>query len=222
MPTRGGFQQQINDLQDELIVLGSMAQKATLRAMDAFHARDLNAARGIAHDDNAIDEKRYSIEEEAMRILAMQQPMAGDLRLIAAVLQLASEIERIGDHAEGIARIVVMLGDEGPIREVPELEAMAERAVSMLDRSLKAFVERDTTTARAVCDEDDEVDALQDRVYHRLLKEMFDQPAIITKATYLIWVSHNLERIADRSTNICERVVFLTTGRMEEMNVSVY
>lgn len=204
------------------MLLGSMAEKAIRRSMDALRERNVPAARGIMHDDNAIDEKRFAIEEKTLNLMARQQPLANDLRTLAAVLLLASELERIGDHAEGIAKIVVMLGEEGYVGPLHDLEEMAERALGMLSRALEAFLQQDADLARRVCDEDDGVDALQDVVYRRMLTIMRADASLVRRATYLIWVSHNLERIADRATNICERVVFLASGRMEELNVSVY
>ncbi|MEX2237146.1 MAG: phosphate signaling complex protein PhoU [Dehalococcoidia bacterium] len=222
MTTRAGFHSQIDRLQEELVLLGSMAEKAIRRSMDALRERNVPAARGIMHDDNAIDEKRFAIEEKTLNLMARQQPLANDLRTLAAVLLLASELERIGDHAEGIAKIVVMLGEEGYVGPLHDLEEMAERALGMLSRALEAFLQQDADLARRVCDEDDGVDALQDVVYRRMLTIMRADASLVRRATYLIWVSHNLERIADRATNICERVVFLASGRMEELNVSVY
>jgi phosphate transport system protein len=219
---RVGYHHQLDQLEDQLVLLGSMAEKAILRALKAYTDRDVAAAAGIMHDDNAIDEKRFAIEDAALDIMARQQPMANDLRTLAAVLILSSELERIGDHAEGIAKIVVMLGEEGFVPQVPEIEAMADRTLRMLERSLQAFVERDAALARAICLEDDEVDRLQNEIYTQLLARMRERPEMMRPATYVIWLSHNLERIADRATNICERVIFLATGRMEELNVSVY
>ncbi len=157
-----------------------------------------------------------------MLLIATQQPMAGDLRAIAAVMNIITDLERMGDHAEGIAKISIMIGDEPLVKPLIDIPRMAEKAISMLERSLKAFIERDVKTAREICNEDDEVDALYDQVYRELILLMIDDPKIIKGATYLLWVAHNLERIADRVTNIAERIVFMVTGKMEEINVSKY
>jgi phosphate transport system protein len=148
--------------------------------------------------------------------------MAADLRVIVAVLFIANELERMADHAEGIGRINLMLGEEPLPRPLGDIAEMAERAGDMLRRSLTAFVERDADAARLICDEDDAVDALYDRTYHAFIQEIVRTPADVQRITYLIWTSHNLERIADRVTNICERVIFMVTGQLEEINVSRY
>jgi phosphate transport system protein len=220
--TRTLFERQLVDLQGDLVILGSMAEKALLRAMGAVESRDIDVAAGIIHDDNAIDEKRYAIEEAAIDLMARQQPMAGDLRAVACILNLSSDIERIGDHAKSIAKNAVKIADQPYIAPPAALELMCEKATNMLDRSLRAFVDRDDRAARMICDEDDAVDELHDRIYHQLVAAMIENPRIILSATYFLRISHDLERIADRATNICERVVFLVTGKMEELNVSVY
>jgi phosphate transport system protein len=199
-----------------------MAEKAVGRSVDALVHRDLEAARRIIAADNEIDEKRYDIEEKAIHLIATQQPMARDLRTIVAILNIIVELERIGDYAEGIAKIVLMIGEQPPLKRLVDIPRMAEKSRDMLRRSLDAYIARDAALATQIAAEDDEVDALYDQVYRELLTYMFDDPHSITRATHLIWVAHNLERIADRTTNICERVVFLTTGRLVDINTSRY
>ena len=148
--------------------------------------------------------------------------MAVDLRTIAAILSIIADLERMGDHAEGNAKINIMIGSEPLVKHLIDVPRMADKVLSMLDRALKAFIDRDAKAARAICDEDDEVDALYDQIYRELLLIMIENPKKIEGATYLIWLAHNLERIADRVTNIAERVVFMVTGKMEEVNVSKY
>ena len=148
--------------------------------------------------------------------------MASDLRTIIGVLNIITEIERIGDHAEGIAKIVVMIGDEPPLKPLIDIPRMGKKANDMLHRSLDALINHDANTARQIVSEDDEVDNLYDQVFHELLAIMAGDPKTITRATRLIWVAHNLERIADRVTNICERVVYIVTGKMEEISTSNY
>jgi phosphate transport system protein len=222
MDPRARYHQSLQALQDEMLLLGSMADRAVERAITALRERDQEAARRIIEEDSLIDHKRYAIEEQAIELIATQQPMASDLRIIVAILNIIVELERIGDYAEGIAKIVLLLGDQPPLKRLIDIPRMADKARDMLRRSLDAFVLRDAAAARALASEDDEVDALHDQVYRELLTYMIEDPRTITRATYLIWVAHNLERIADRTTNICERVVFLVTGRLEEMNVSRY
>lgn len=220
--TRDAYRQALHDLEGELLELGNMAADAVEKSVEALKSRDLSASREIVRNDLRINRKRFDIEESCFALIATQQPAGGDLRVVGAVLLLASDLERIGDHAEGIAKIAGMLGEAPLVKPLIDIPRMAERAVSMLRRVLRAFVERDAEAARAICREDDEVDALHDQVYRELLLLMIENPRVIEGSTYLLWVAHNLERIADRVTNIAERVVFIATGTMEELNVSKY
>ena len=199
-----------------------MAEKAILDAMEALRDGDGIWSRKIIEDDALINKKRFEIEDRCIFVIASQQPMATDLRALASILYIITDLERIADHAEGIARINLMLGDEPLPRRLGYIPAMADRAVAMLRDSLKAYIEHDIHSARQICDADDEVDRLQDSVYEESIQAMINDPSNIQRNTYLIWCAHNLERIADRCTNICERVVYQVTGRMEEINVSKY
>jgi len=219
---RTEFEQQLRDLQDEVLLMGSMVRRAIERSMQALKARDMELAQKVIEEDARINEKRFVIEEKCVHFIVRQQPVAGDLRLIICILNLITDLERIADHAEGIAKIVLMLGSEPPLKPLIDLPRMAEKAGGMLTRSLSAFIKRDEKAAKEICAEDDEVDALYDQVFRELLAFMLEDPRTITRATRLLWVGHNLERIADRVTNICERVVFLVTGKMEEIGASKY
>ncbi|MCD6554148.1 MAG: phosphate signaling complex protein PhoU [Anaerolineae bacterium] len=219
---RQSFDRELHRLQDEMLVLGSMVEKAIIRSVETLRNRDVEAARQIVADDLKINRKRFDIEEECIQLVATQQPIAGDLRTIVSVLHVIVDLERMADHAEGIAKIAIMMGGEPPLKPLIDIPRMAEKAVDMLRRSLEAFIERDVEEAKRICEEDDEVDALYDQVYRELLTYMLQDPRNITRATWLLWVAHNLERIADRATNICERAVFLSTGKMEDLNVSKY
>ena len=219
---RTEFEQQLRDLQDEVLLMGSMVRRAIEHSMQALKARDMELAQKVIEEDARINEKRFVIEEKCVHFIVRQQPVAGDLRLIICILNLITDLERIADHAEGIAKIVLMLGSEPPLKPLIDLPRMAEKAGGMLTRSLSAFIKRDEKAAREICAEDDEVDALYDQVFRELLTFMLEDPRTITRATRLLWVGHNLERIADRVTNICERVVFLVTGKMEEIGASKY
>lgn len=216
--SRSGFHRDLERVQDELLVLGSMVEKATLRAIEALRDRDIGEARAIAAEDVLINRKRFEIEERTLLLMATQQPMASDLRTLAAVLLIVTDLERMGDYAAGIARICVMIADEPLVKPLIDIPRMAEKATSMLRRSLDAFVERDVAAAQAIALEDDEVDALYQQVYRELLMLMLVNPRVIDQATHLLWVAHNLERVADRVQNICERVVFVATGRMQEFS----
>jgi phosphate transport system protein len=219
---RASFERHLHELQDEVLVLGSMVEKAIYRSMEALKNRDLELAQQVIADDSEIDRKRYDIEEKCIELIVTQQPVASDLRIIVAVLNIIIDLERIGDHAEGIAKIAVMIGKEPPLKPLIDLPRMAQKTGEMLRRSLDAFINRDADAAREIVTEDDEIDSLYDQVFRELLTFMAEDPRTITRATRLIWVAHNLERSADRVTNICERVVFVITGKMEEIGVSKY
>ena len=222
MENRATFHKRLRDIQEEVIVMGNMVGKAMLRSIDALKSRDTDLANQIIADDQKINQTRFDIEEKCVQLIATQQPMARDLRMIVAVLNIIIELERIGDYGVGIARIVIMIGDEPPLKPLIDVPRMAERAVDMLQRSLDAFVNRDVEAATKIITEDDLIDSLYDQVYRELLVFMMEDPRTITRATRLMWVAHNLERAADRVTNICERVVFVITGKMEELGTSRY
>jgi len=222
MEMRTVYRKKLREIIDDMLAMSSMVSKAILRSIEALKNRDLDMAREIIMDDQKINHKRFEIEEKCIQLIATQQPMASDLRIIVAVLNIISETERIGDYAEGIAKITIMIGDEPPLKPLIDIPRMAEQTVDMLRRSLDAFVNHDADTARKIATEDDIVDDLYNQVYRELLVFMMEDPKTITRATRLIWVAHNLERGADRVTNICERVVFVVTGKMEEIGASKY
>jgi phosphate transport system protein len=216
--SRTGFHREIERLQDEVLVLGSMVEKATLRSVDALRAHNTSAARAIEADDTLVNRKRFEIEEAVLLLMATQQPMASDLRQLAAIMHIVTDLERMGDYAAGIARICIEIGDQPHIKALIDVPRMAEKATSMLRRALDAFVERDVQAAEQIGNEDDEVDALYQQVYRELLTIMLANPRTIDQATRLLWAAHNLERVADRVQNICERVVFVATGHMREFS----
>jgi len=222
MEIRTAFHKRLKSIQDDVLAMGSMVEKSIERSVEALKDRDIKLAEEVIKNDRKIDDMRFNIEEKCVALIATQQPMAVDLRTIVAVLSIITELERIGDHAEGIARIVLMIGDEPSLKPLIDIPHMAEKTADMLRRCLIAFVERDADTARSLAGEDDEVDNLYDQVFRELLTFMAEDPKTITRATRLIWVAHNLERSADRITNICERIVFVVTGKMEEIGVSKY
>jgi phosphate transport system protein len=222
MRVRAGMDRRLRMLQDEVLTMGSMVEKSVARALDALARRDLEASEQVIREDDYIDGKRFDIEEQCIDLIATQQPMATDLRILIAILHITVELERMGDYAEGIARISLLIGDEPTLKPLVDIPKMADKANQMLRRSLEALVNRDTVTALQVCNDDDEVDALYDQVYRDLLMLMIEDPQTIQRATYLLWVAHDLERMADRATNIAERVVYMVTGKMEEINVSKY
>ncbi|MBI4296341.1 MAG: phosphate signaling complex protein PhoU [Chloroflexi bacterium] len=222
MEIRTTFHKKLKEIQDDIVAMGGMVQEAISRSIDALKNRDLELAKQIIVDDHKINKKRFDIEEKCIQLIATQQPMASDLRTIISVLNIITEIERIGDYAEGIAKIVIMIGDEPPLKPLIDIPRMAEKTNEMMRRSLEAFIARDAQAARKVALEDDEVDALYNQVFRELLIYMMEDPRTVSRATRLIWVAHNLERSADRVTNICERVVYIVTGKMEEIGISKY
>jgi len=217
---RKDFEKHLQNLQDELLVLGSMVSEAVSRSTDALKNRNLALARQVIQDDKDIDAKRYYIEELCMELIATQQPLARDLRVIIAVLSMVVDLERIGDHAEGNARIAIAIGDEPPLKPYIDIPRMSEKACEMLHGALDAFVKRDNEAAKKLIAEDHVVDGLYAQVFRELLTYMVEDPHTIHRATRLIWVAHNLERSADRVTNICERVIFISTGQMSIVGVS--
>ena len=222
MEMRAAFHKKLREIQDDVLAMGSMVSKAILRSIDALKNRDLELAHQIIAEDQKINGKRFEIEEKCIQLIATQQPMASDLRTIIAILSITTEIERIGDYAVGIARIVILVGDEPPLKPLVDIPRMAGQVVDMLQRSLNAFLNRDAEAARKIAAEDDLVDQLYDQVFRELLTFMAEDSKTITRATRLMWTAHNLERAADRVTNICERIVFIVTGKMEEIGASKY
>jgi len=216
------LRKRLKEIQDNVVALADMVNVAIRCSVEALKNRDLALAQQIVVDDLKINHKRFEIEEECILLLQAERLTESDLRFVVAVFNIIVDLERIGDHAEGIAKIAVMLGDKPPLKPLIDIPRMAEKASDMLRRSIQAFVSRNVESARGIPCEDDEVDALYDQVYRELLIIMLGRATAISQATYLIWVAHNLERIADRVTNICERVVFMVTGRMETVEVSKY
>ncbi len=219
---REDLDQQLGILQQEISVLAGVVGKAVLRSVDALKRRDLEDSRQIVAEDDYIDQKRFEIEERCMDLIATQQPMARDLRAIIALLHIVVELERMGDYAEGISKISLMMGEAPTLKPLIDIPRMADKATEMLRNSIDALINRDLIKAQHVCQSDDEVDELYDQVYRELLLFMVQDPKTIERATHLLWVAHDVERIADRATNIAERVIFLVTGKMVEINVSRY
>ncbi len=222
MEIRTAFHKKLRQIQDEILAMGSMVEKAISQSVEALKSRDLEMAHQVVADDIKINRKRFEIEEKCIQLIATQQPMAGDLRNIICILNIVTELERIGDYAEGIAKIVLMIGDEPPLKPLIDIPRMADKTVDMLHCSLDALVNHNADVARRIATEDSEVDDLYNQVFRELLTFMIEDPKTITRATRLVWVAHNLERSADRVTNICERVVFFVTGKMEEIGASKY
>lgn len=210
--SRAHYDRQLQTLREDLLLLGNMAEKAVERSVEALRQRDTELADRVIISDREIDNLSYTLEERALLLIATQQPMAVDLRTIAGALFIIGELERIGDYAEGIGKIALEVNKEPPLKPLIDIPRMASIATDMLHQSLGAFIERDLDSCRAIWKRDDELDGLYNQVYRELLTYMLADPKTIERATQLIWAAHNLERIGDRVTNICERTAFIITG----------
>ena len=219
---REHFQRQLDQLQDGVLEMGAMVDRQLERAMQSLMERDIPLAEAVVRDDVEVNRTRFHLDNVALSLLAQQAPMAGDLRIIISCLSIVIDLERMGDHAKGIAAIVIMMRDEPLVKPLVDIPAMAKAARRMLNDALDAFLKRDLEQAYAVGRADDQVDELQETVYRDLVAIMIRDPATVEPCTHLLWVSHNLERIADRATNIAERAVFTETGMLAEMDVSSY
>ena len=222
MEGKATIDKRLQEIQDDVLTMGSMVTRAIGRAIEALKNRDLSLGHRIIADDVKINDQRFATEDRCIQLMAAQQLAVTDLRFIVAVLNIITELERIGDYAEGIANIVIMIGHEPPLKPLIDIPRMAEVTSEMITKSLQAFGTRDVELAKRVVSMDTVVDNLYDQVFRELLTFMMVDPKTINRATRLIWVAHNLERAADRATNICERVVFTVTGKMEEVEVSKY
>jgi len=218
---RETFERQMQALLDQVLVLGSMVEQAVLDALDALKRRDISAAHSIYEADYKINEKRYAIESGCITLIATQQPMARDVRFLAAILEIITELERIGDYAKGICKITMVISEEAiDLMLLGELQEMATQGLGMLRRALDAFVAGDAATAREIPTEDGKVDQLYNQIYHQLMEQMNADITSIDRANHIMWAAHNLERMADRVTNICERIVYVATGEMKELDTT--
>jgi phosphate transport system protein len=219
---REHYTRHLRELQDSVLAMGSMVENSLSRSMEALKNRDVELANRVIEDDSQIDKKRFEIEERCIDLIVTQQPMASDLRIIIAVLNIIVDLERIGDYAEGIGKITIMIGDEPPLKPLIDLPRMTAMTASMLRRVLEAFINHDVEVARKIYAEDDIIDNLYDQVFRELLSFMVEDPRTITRATRLIWVAHKLERCADRVTNIAERVIYVATGSHDSLGAPKY
>lgn len=216
---REHYDQQLRSLQDDLLRLASLVEDSIGRSIEALKNQDVEAARRVIADDDLIDRRQYALEDKALLLIARQAPMAADLRMISAVISIASELERIGDYAEGIAKITIRGASEPLLKPLIDVPRMAELSQRMLREAVDAFVNRDVEAARRLAEEEPKVDALTTQVQNELLSYMLRDPKNIERALHLIFVAHNLERVADRTTNIAERLIFLVTGEIVDLNV---
>jgi phosphate transport system protein len=215
---REDFDQELQELQSSLLTMSEKVDRAVGKAVEALTNRDLEMAQQMIEEDKSINESERSIVERCLVLIATQQPMASDLRIILSIFSIASELERMADHAEGISKLALLLGNQPLLKPLIDIPKMATQGRHLLKEQMQAFLHRDANRSRALSEQDDVVDDLYDQIYHELLGIMGRDPDTIQRATYLLWVAHNLERISDRTTNIGEQVVFLTTGRVEDLN----
>jgi phosphate transport system protein len=215
---REAYQEQIRELLEDLLAMGQMVSSSIERAIQALARQDVDLAQQVVEFDDEINEIQRDIDEKCLVLIATQQPMAGDLRAILAVSNIAAELERMGDYTEGIAKLAIKLSGRPLLKPLIDIPRMAEESRRMLMASLEAFARQDPEVAWQIGKADDVVDALYDQVYRELLVFMMEDPRTIADATYLLWVAHNLERIADRTTNIAERVIFVDSGKIVDLN----
>jgi phosphate transport system protein len=216
--TRVSFDLQLKALQEQLVSLGSMVAQAQEQAVRALAERDAQLAQELIAADQGTNRLQHEIEEQCLLLIASQQPVARDLRLIFSIASIASDLERMGDHAKGIAVLALRLAAEPMLKPLIDIPRMAEIGRDLLNGQLDAFLRGDIDAARTLAERDDEIDQLNDQVYRELLMIMMTDPRTITRATHLLWVAHNLERFADRTTNIGERVIFMRTNAVVELN----
>ena len=217
--TRAAFEHDLQRLKIEVVRMGERAGEAIHRAVEALRARDVAAAEQVIAEDDAIDAMHLELEQWCMRLLATQQPMARDLRTIASVFAITIDLERMADHAEGISRATKRLGAEPLVKPLVDIPEMDIRIREMLRQALEAFRTQDARLAEQAAGIDDAVDQLRNQVLHELLELMVKDPQTIPRALELLIVARHLERAADHITNVCERVVYMVTGEMRELNV---
>lgn len=216
---RSTFDREFSAIQQMLLEMGSMLDWAIERSMFSLKHANQEQAQTIIEKDERVNELRYKIEEACLTLVATQQPAASDLRAVIAAMHIAVEMERMGDHAAGIAKTVILMSEEPLLKTIKKIPKMAELSRQMLADCLNAYIQRDADWARRIAAQDAEMDQLYKAVFDRLIEIMAKKTELIPRATYLSWTAHNLERIADRVTNIAERIIFMTTGDVKELNV---
>lgn len=222
MSTRTTYEHQLQQLSDMVVTMASMVDKAIARSIEALRLQNVALANDVRKADAEINEMHRRGEELTIAIIATQGPVGRDLRRVASSMALFSNMERMGDYAAGIAKIVVQSADEDLIKPLIDIPRMAQIAREMLDEAVTAFIQMDPDYARTIAIRDDELDDLYDQIFHELITFMATEPSTVQGATRLLWVAHNLERIGDRVTNVCERIVYIATGEFEELDGGRY
>ncbi len=212
---RKSYLESLHDLKNEMLKMGSMVEDAIYKSIEALKNKDLNLAEQVIDDDDQIDDFETMLEEKCTKLIALQQPVAIDLRTIIVISKLVTDLERIGDYATNIAGMVLKIGDEPLIKPLIDIPRMTEIVTRRLRESLDAFVNQDIKLAKQVAKEDEEIDVLDEQILRELITFMLEDPSRIRQATYLMFISRFLERIGDHSTNICERVIYMVSGQRE-------
>ena len=216
--TRATLDRDLNAVQDDLLRMGGLLDAAIAKSLEALAKRDQDLARQIIANDAHVNALRFHIEEACLALIATQQPAARDLRAVLAAMIIVSELERMGDYAAGIAKTVLRMGNEPLLKPLIDMPRMADECRAMLRRALDAYVAHDADMARAVAARDDVIDNLYNQIFRELLSFIVEDPHTTTRALYLLFAAHNLERIGDRAVNISERVIFMTSGELKELN----
>jgi phosphate transport system protein len=215
---RSTFRHDLQVMQDDVLRMSGWLDSAIQRSLQALADRNADLARQVIADDAKINAQRFTIEEACIRLIATQQPAASDLRAIVAAMNIISDLERMADHAAGIARIVLRMGDAPLLKPLVDMPRMADICRELTRSALDAYVARDAEAAKHIAARDDEVDNLYNQIFRELLSFMVEDPHTTSRALYLLFAAHNLERIGDRVTNIAERVIFMTSGEMHELS----
>jgi phosphate transport system protein len=215
---RATYDREYDMICQDLVLMGQKVENAIEQAMTALVETDIPLAKEVMSNDEQINQLQYKIEEACLVLIATQQPTASDLRSVIAVMHIVIELERIGDHAAGIAKAVVKMAEEPMLKTLKKVIKMADLSEKMLQDCLQAFVKRDIEWARKIAAQDSEMDGMYRSVFEKLVEIMAENKKLIARATYLMWCGHNLERIADRVTNIAEQVIFMSTGDKGELN----
>jgi phosphate transport system protein len=212
------FESELNEVRQRLLSLSRETVEALRESIRILKDRDMERGKALIENDEKINYHTYEVEEACLNIIATQQPVAGDLRLLFSVLQISNELERIADYAKGIARINEKIGDQALVKPLVDVPRMAEITTGMLEGAIRSFLEEDEKAAREIPGRDVEVDLLYNQIHRELLTYVMSSPVVMEQAMMLIWVAHNLERVGDRVVNICERIIFTLTGEVVDLD----
>jgi phosphate transport system protein len=219
MTLRSALDRELETLRDDVLRMGSLVEEAISLALQALRKNDARLAQQVIDDDEKVNTMRFELEEFAIRIIALQAPNTSDLRFVTAALNIVVDLERMADHAAGICKVVVRLPQGPPPENLLMLPRMGVLVLELLHEALDAYINVNTDAAQKIAARDDEIDDLYQHMFFDVIALMNEDPALVEHYTYMLWMGHSLERMGDRVTNICERVVFVKTGEMEELNI---